>query len=295
MPRRQRQQPSPEDAVSTSPLFDLPLEIRLMIYKLLLVQDYGVAIAHDAFKRIKPRRDSNRPCIHTDSGIFFTNNAHSGILKMAIPPCIHLPDLPHVNTAILRTCRLVHDEATPILYKCNSFCFSDLTTADNFRWIASKYASSIQEIRFNCAITCQKPHAWKDLSENFPQLKRMRLRVSTPMDRRSCNDILKQLEELARHFRGLDWVQIQGSFLWDRLEVLNPMIERDSETGLMHVLKHVAIPVPTCKPIPADPTFAELLAASNFIYRDTDSTSRWTTLWWGRDGEQPPESSRHMR
>ena len=312
MPRRQGQRPSPEAAVSASPLFDLPIEIRWMIYKLLLVQDYGVAIAQDAFKRIKPRRDSNRPCHCAASGLFFTNDANLAHHARSIPPHIEdpcqvkdleLPDLPKMNTPILRTCRLIHDEATPILYKSNGFCFSDPSTADTFRWsIASKYACSIQEIRFSCAITYQEPYLWKELSEHFPQLKRMSLRL----DSWRYDDIDGQLEELARHFRGLDWVQIQGSGLVRCLEVLNPIIERDSETGPMRVQKHVA--VPAVEPLSANPTFSELLANSHLprgarilwrhcVQRDISWwTKYWrTTIWWGRDGEQAPESSCHMR
>ena len=199
-----------------------------MIYKLLLIQDYGVSIAHDAFKRMKPPRDSNRSCICTETGIFYNNNANLVIQRRAIPQHIwrenhletpELPDLPHMNTSILRTCRLIHDEATPILYNCNSFCFSDLTTADTFYWrVGSKNACSIQEIGFSCALTCQEPHVWKDLSEIFPQLKRTRLRLSNPQDYWQSYDIRNQLKELARHFRGLDWFQFQGYCSWKRLE-----------------------------------------------------------------------------
>ena len=285
-----------------------------MIYKLLLVQDDGVAIAHDAFKRIKSPRDSNRPCICTASGVFFTNTANLVHHTRSIPPHIRgtnqvkgpePPDLPNMNTLILRTCRLIHDEATPILYKFNSFCFSDPTTAETFRWsIASKYACSIREIGFNCAITYQEPCLWKELSEYFPQLKRMSLRLNWWQN----HDIDRQLEELARHFRGLDWVQIQGSGSVRYLKVLNPIIERDSETGLMHVQKHVA--VSAVQPLSATFAFAELLANSTnsnltrgaatlWMHRmrrdSTWWTTQWrTTLWWGCDGEQPPESSRHM-
>ena len=280
-----------------------------MIYKLLLIQDYGVSIAHDAFKRIKPPRDSNRPCICPKSGIFYTNNANlllqRGPLRRDITrenalKSPELPDLPHMNTSILRTCRLIHDEATPILYNCNSFCFSDLTTADTFCWrIGGKNACSIQEIGVNCPITCQEPHVWKDLSENFPQLKRMRLRLSNPQKcwRSNDFDIRNQLKELARHFRGLDWFQFQGYCSWKRLErKLSPMLERDSEVGLVRVQKHIAIPAPTVGPIlPPNPTLAEMLGAVEIQRRHTDTGLWWTTLWWGRDGERPPKCSRNMR
>ncbi len=299
MPRRQRQRPSPEAAVSASPFFDLPLEIRQMIYKLLLVHDYGLAIAHDAFKRTKPRRDSNRPCTCTDCGMFFTNNAN---LARHIKTSIHyvlargrikeseLPDLPNMNTQILRVCRLVHDEATPILYQSNSFCFSDPHIADAFRWGAdTKYACSIQEIRLSCASTYEKqryPSIWKDLSQNFPQLKRLSIRLITPWFSWQRHDIDSKLEELARHFRGLDWVHVQDSGFVRSLKMLYPMVEKDSGIGPMHIQKHTADTAIETKP--ATPSFKDLLG-ENFL-------TRWdVTLWWGRDGQQAPKSSCHIR
>ena len=304
MPRRRRQRPSPEAAVAARSLFDLPLEIRWMIYKLLLVKDYGVSIAQDALKRIKPARDGNQPCVCTDSGIFFSNDENLVIYRRSVhylsrlelPENPELPDLPHMDTAILRTCRLIYDEAAPILYKCNSFCFSDLTTADDFRWITGKYACLVQEIRFNCAIARQKSLAWNHLSINFPHLKRIRLRLSTPLDRLSSFPQMWQLEELARHFRGLDWVQIQGCRWCKLVKPLISMVERGSATSLMHVQKHLAVPAPAVEPILANPTVAESPFPSDLEVRETILTTlSWTTLWWGLDGEQTPESSRNMR
>lgn len=287
MPRRQRQRPSPEAAVAASPLFDLPLEIRWMIYKLLLIQDNGLAIAEDVFKR-RSRRDSNRPCNCSWCGRFFTNHLNLTLHARSSPHHFirsvehrddpKLPDLPNLNPSILHTCRLVHDEAMPILYKLNAFYFSDLNTVDAFRWgIGTKYAYSIQEIRFSCAIAYQKSHLWRQLSENLPQLKRMSLRLSTPLDFHRPIEIDRQLGELARNFRRLDWVHLQGPSAGKFLEILTPAIERDSEVGVMRVQKHVAAPSPNS------------MSFHNFL------TQGSATIWWGRDGEQAPEGTRRMR
>ena len=273
--------------MAASPLFDLPLEIRWMIYKLLLIQDYGLAIAHDVFKRIT-RRDSNRPCSCSLCGGFFTN--HMNLTRHARSSPHHfnrdltnqddpkLPDLPNLNTSILYTCRLVHDEAAPILYKLNRFYFSDLKAADAFhRGIGTKYASSIQEIRFNCSIAYQKPQLWKQLSENFLHVKRMSLRLTTPLDWLQADGIKRQLEELIRHFRELDWVHLPGPNTGRWLKILTPVVERDSQIGVMRVQKHVAFTSPY------HTSFNDYLVKGD------------ATVWWGRDGEQAPEATRHMR
>ena len=258
-----------------------------MIYKLLLIQDNGLAIAQDVFKQ-RSRRDSNRPCNCTSCGSFFTN--HANLMRHVRSNPIHffrrmrsqedlkLPDLPNMNTSILYTCRLVHDEATPILYKFNSFCFSDLWASKSFRCgIGTEYACLIQEIRFHCALTYQKPQRWKLLSEHFPQLKRICLRLSTPMDWHQLDLIDWQLQELARHFRGLDWVHLLGPTALRCVEFVTPMIQRDSETGVMHVQKQGLVISPY------GINFNEYLKQGH------------ATVWWGRDGEQAPEGTRHMR
>ena len=67
-------------------------------------------------------------------------------------------------------------------------------------------------------------------------------------------------------------------------------------TSLMHVQKHLAVPAPAVEPILANPTVAESPFPSDLEVRETILTTlSWTTLWWGLDGEQTPESSRNMR
>ena len=205
-----------------------------------------------------------------------------------------LPDLPNITTPILYTCRLVHDEATPIIYRFNSFCFSDLKTSNAFRrGIGTEYACLIQEIRFHCALTSQKPHKWESLIEHFPQLKRMCLRLNTRLDWHQSHLIDwhqphlidwyqpqlidSQLQELARHFRGLDWVHLLGPTALRFLEFLTPMVQRDSETGVMHVQKDGLVLSPCGSPY------------DGFLKQGH------ATAWWGRDGEQAPEGTRHMR
>lgn len=288
MSRRQRQGLSLEAAVAASPLFKLPLEIRWMIYKLLLVQDYGLAIAQDMFERRSRRSRRPRPYSCPRCGSFFIKSANlvrherssykHSIRDSDPPDDPKLPDVPAIDTPILYTCRLVHDEATPILYKFNSFCFSDLRTSNDFRWsIGTENACLIEDIRFHGAIWDQKGPEWKLLSEDFPQLKRMCLRVSTPWDIEYVNFMYWQLGDLARHFRGLDWVHLLGPSALEGVEFLTPMIHRDSETGNRHVQKYGSV-------LPPDG-----------MEEDEYLKQGHATIWWGRDGEQPPEGTRHMR
>lgn len=56
MPRKQR--PPFEVAVTASPLFKLALEVRIMIYELLLIQEEGIYIPRDIFVRRDGRTGS---------------------------------------------------------------------------------------------------------------------------------------------------------------------------------------------------------------------------------------------
>ena len=174
---------------------------------------------------------------------------------------------------------MIHDEATTILYKFSSFCFSDLKTSNDFRWgIGTREnACLIEEIRFHGAIWDHKAPEWKFLSEDFPQLKRMCLRVSTPLDIEDVNLMYWQLGELARHFRGLDWVHLLGPSALGGVEFLTPVIQRDSETGNRHVQKDGFVLGP------------------DGMEEDEYLKQGHATIWWGRDDEQAPEGTRHMR
>ena len=114
MPRRR----SLEKAVSSSPLFLLSPEIRTMIYSLLLTTSEQIAFGEH------PRRH-----------LSYLRRIRSKHLK---------PDL---HPKILRTCRLIHQEACPLLYRGNSFYFREPETSDTFRWVtSSKHAAWVEEI-----------------------------------------------------------------------------------------------------------------------------------------------------
>lgn len=156
MPRRQRS--PPEAAVSASLFFLLPLELRMMIYELLLIQPESMSIPKDCFSRAAALPKGNvympftcRGCGKTmqtqESKIWRHHHAYGHYWNCDIPQ--GLPVLPQVSTSFLRTCRFAHLEAFSTLYSRNAFYFSSAQTASKFRRITdtSRSGSLIQEIK----------------------------------------------------------------------------------------------------------------------------------------------------
>lgn len=81
---------------------EIPVEIRIMIYKLLLI---SATLIKDAHKLIGPQK--------------------SVLVN-------HCPTIQDIDSAILRTCHLVYQESLPILYKGNKFAFDKLKAIKDF-------------------------------------------------------------------------------------------------------------------------------------------------------------------
>ena len=149
MPRQQR--PAFELAVTASPLFKLALEVRLMIYELLLIQEGGMSITSDIFARRDYGRTGSRPykcmfCGHallSEDGCVQHVAKHHGRANPGYQRPFR-PLLPVVSTSLLRTCRLIRLEASPILYSRNNFHFSDPTTVCIFEVQFSSFGPNLE-------------------------------------------------------------------------------------------------------------------------------------------------------
>ena len=309
MPRKQRRRAPPELAVSASPFFTLPPEVRRMIYELLLVQEQGIAIAHDVFKRMVCPRDSNRPSDCAICGRLFSSRLAWKLHKDRTVDHgsdiggssrrLELPDLPMLSISIIHTCRVIHDEATPILYQGNSFCFSDHETADSFRWgTDAKYAGLTREINVNCKlmyIEWQAQLIWKNLGRNFLHLRRLVIRLGAGDDYCFPQALARELQEVAQNFRGLDCVHVQSFMSSKILKFLYPIVDKQHDTaqGVLQVQKHVTTV--------AKSRIALSLCLGYYLMQvgvlgDHDlAVFKDATLWWGRAGEETPKIGHSIR
>ena len=115
------QLPNPEAALLNSSLNKLPPEVRGILYAYLLTQPYEILIS---YKRFRTRFEKNGlfpdNCMHCSRGRAsckcndFTLNDEFYYQPQQLP---HLS----ISTAILSTCRIVYNEAAPLLYKQNSY------------------------------------------------------------------------------------------------------------------------------------------------------------------------------
>ena len=229
-----------EAAVTASPLFRLPLELRTMIYESLLVQHGAIAIPSGLFRRIKHQRDLLGPlhCLNCEAIIFNHldhRNHRQGWCRNGDNDYSYdrdSSDFPQLNTAILQACRLIHYEATHIIYTKNAFHFSEPKSVTDFRFTSDPIqACLIQEIRITMAETDDREgdNVWLryisqahfNLAQDFPYLKRLVI----DLDRLSQTP--KTLQIIAARIHGLDWLHVTSLNDVDLLELLKPMVVRD--------------------------------------------------------------------
>lgn len=138
--------------VKPSRLLLLPLEVRVMVYELLLTSDADIFIPSDHLRpdRTLRRKMTNRAMSARESIYRTSCDTRRGPdvpFICELPqnvPCHHqaaTSSLLHpshyrniIETAILTTCHQVNAEASPILYQGNSFHFEDPCIASTFRW-----------------------------------------------------------------------------------------------------------------------------------------------------------------
>ncbi|KAL8775621.1 MAG: hypothetical protein Q9209_000117 [Squamulea sp. 1 TL-2023] len=245
MPRR-KVRPPPEDAVASSPLFQLSPEVRNMIYTYVLVDSdshHSLFIPEDHFKR--RRKEPAYRCDTCREGfgrinLFDRHRALYGIGEPCKPP---MHKLPAISTAVLRSCRLANTEAASLLYRANTFYFKDPHALHSFRWKASTYSKLsawVEEISIEICDTFDrlkdvalwqsymtgsdpKKTNWR-MSYDFPHLKRLiinlvgNITIYPPF----------RLQELCGSFRlnlaGLDWVHVIGLNSEDVVSSLKPMV-----------------------------------------------------------------------
>ena len=127
------QSPNPEAALLNSSLNKLPPEVRRILYSYLLTQPYEILIS---YKRFRTRFDKQ--------GLFPENcmycsrpqaSCKCNNLKLNDEFYYQQQQLPRlsISTAILSTCRIVYNEATPLLYKQNSYVSIALSYPPLFR------------------------------------------------------------------------------------------------------------------------------------------------------------------
>ena len=283
MPRKQR--PPPEGAVTASPLFKLALEVRIMIYELLLIQDVGMCIPSDFFVRRDYGRTSSRPCECLYCGLVFVSDhgcvqhiakyhRRTSSLTYRYPPHLYLP---HVTTSLLKTCRIIRLEASPVLYSKNLFHFADPTTAGNFRWSTDcAQAGAIQEIRIKLGSEHYKRVSrWVtyftkqtlSLSQDFSHLRRMTIDLDYWVGLESAHLLRSMSEGFKERPQRLEWVLVLKLSHEEVLDCFEPLIDRkgDSKNGEQEVRRYVS-PEPE----------------SLGVWKDA-------ILWWGSPGEVVPQ------
>ena len=246
MPRKQRA--ALEVAVAASPLFKLALEIRIMIYEFLLIQEGGISISSAMFKRKRNEKPIYHKCLHC--GIVYASD-HDCMHHTTNYSTHHFyprqPRIPKITTSLLQTCRLIRFEARPILYSKNNFHFSDSAAASNFRWTSdSAHAGAIQEIEidviFNEPWMAYFTARTLSFGQDFPHLRRMSIDL-IDIHWWNIEEFIRPMSErLMKTCLRLDWLLVLLSDgCYEVLDYFEPLVNRkdDSQNGKKEVQRHV--------------------------------------------------------
>lgn len=256
MPRQQR--PAFEVAVTASPLFKVAVEVRIMIYELLLIQEGGMFIPSDIFTRRDYGRTGSIPYECMFCGLVFLSD--KGCVQHLAKHHGHAgwshwqplrPLLPGVSISLLQTCRLFRLEASPILYSRNSFHFCDPATASNFRWGTDcAQAGAIQEIgikfgsQYFKKVTPWVTYLTKrtlSLGRDFPHLRRMTINLGVWLGVESANQLSSASDRFRQMSQGLDWVLVLMLNNERVLDCFERLVDRedDRNNGTKEVRRHV--------------------------------------------------------
>ena len=248
-----------------------------MIYTQLLHSAAEILVLSVQFKR-------QRKCIGNGNYTLCTRHeSHGPYQSMGCGQSSRWPkrpgQIPSLWPALLRTCRLIHREAAPLLYRSNTFCFEDAATLSSFRWVTDQaQAPLIKNIHvsmprmpgsrkiYHCS------NAWWQyfvgqpfsLAKDFPHLKAITITLGQGLAVASSQDVRVSFELFAKHIYRLDRVQVIGLNDLTVLEYLYPVVER-ADDG--HGRKSVQMDITEYK---------ECIGWKNVI------------IWWGLPGEEPP-------
>ena len=274
--------------MSSSLLFSIPLEVRTMIYTLLLHSVAEILIPSDQFKR---QRNSKIFGIYKlcelcgrSFGQIENYLSHRDIGCGQLSRLMKSPQqTPDIWPALLRTCRLIHSEAAPLLYRTNDFRFEDAATPNFFRWSTDQAQSPLIErihvlmpfTRHRIPRKRERYHEqnpwWQyfvgnlfSLATDFPHVKGITITLGRGLAVASAQDVRKNFELFAINICRLDWLQVIGLNDPSLLEYLFSVVER-ADQG--HCRQGVQTKITEYK---------ECIGWKNAI------------IWWGLPGQEAP-------
>ena len=268
--------------MTASPLFKLPLEVRIMIYELLLVQKGGMYIPCDTFARRNYKRDGSVPYECNLCGLVFLTYLgclkHVGKHRSGRRTYLHLLQrlqnrLPEVSTALILTCRLIRLEASAILYSKNTFYFSDPATVSNFRWSADRaQVVATQEIgikfgsnRYGLVSTWATYLTKRTFSfgQDFPHLRRLTIDLDLWIGFESSTILRSMSKGLRERSPALEWVLVLTLDNEKVLDCFESLVDREDDSG-MEVRRYICA-------------------------KGNDKLWKNALLWWGPLGEAVPQ------
>lgn len=162
--------------------------------------------------------------------------------------------------SILRACRLIYQEACPLLYRGNSFYFLEPQTSDTFRWSTdSKYAAWVEEIETTIDAKVWAGYKSGDIErwlkwaktksnlnfprwvehlgdgrfkfkDNYPHLKRLTISMGDGFLTASTESLRAACQLIGQKIKHLDSVQIIGLNDVAMIELFKSMVKKPTNS-----------------------------------------------------------------
>ena len=229
---------SPISKPKPLPFLSFPLEVRLMVYSHLLHSTSDIPIRSDHFKRNRrtpvtspspniykicrfcdrPFKTASSYTSHRYLDCRATNPENGGFLWQSSNQG------PGLTPGILATCRLIHAEASPILYRSNKLRFEDPAGLNCWRWSTdTKHAAFLQRLSILLPLgyqTSQDIEApadrngwWKyleksrfNLALDFPHLKGLTVTLDRRLALARAKTVTLNFKKFRECMYGLDWI-----------------------------------------------------------------------------------------
>ncbi|KAG7004857.1 hypothetical protein G7Y79_00023g054410 [Physcia stellaris] len=202
----------------------------------------------------------------------FTLNDEFFCQHQQLPPSNLFP-------SILSTCRLIYNEAAPLLYRQNSFHFADPTAIERFAAATDQnhntgvenlfltIHSARNEVRYRWETALNESKVLR-LAKHLPNLRNVVIKLRGKFERLSGDHLVNLCTTIAKQFepcKALKWIHVNGLIDANAIMAFAPAIKkpkRSDDDG-----REAQTDVRTCW-----------------------SRDGWTnvTIWWGNQGDRPP-------
>lgn len=216
--------PRLEASIEKSLLSKLPVEVRTQIYAAVVTQFNELLISRKRFiPRSAPTGLFPDRCMHCSrpSLTCICSTEGSTSAEFYYPANQHRLPKRTISPTLLATCRLIYQEAAPLLYRENRFHFVDPTAIRLFCDRADqRHVALIEHLTLTVHSARRiSTYKWEDyilhprrlrLAKSFPRLRSVVVRLRGTFETAGDGDLVAICTGVARNLPPLEWLHVDG-------------------------------------------------------------------------------------